>query len=136
MINYPPLCIEPGAVLLIGDYATAFIGSNGADALLRQYGSLPNGSQMRFVHDLLTADEAASVFQAWRDSRSGSRPLAMPSELAGGISDPDAAARWLSPKGQQWYFSGSPRSSTPFSTGLMRVDVSLVAHSVKCGSFA
>ena len=134
MINYPSLCIQPGAVLQIGDYPVEIIGTSGADALVARFGSLPSGSQMRFFHDLLTSPDAALIFTAWRDSLGGSRPLALPPIIAGGIGSPTAAARWLTPQGQQWYFSGSPKQ-TVSRTYRLRVDVSLIARSQPCGLF-
>lgn len=134
MINYPALCIQPGAVLQIGDYPVELIGTPGADALVARFGSLPNGSQMRFVHDLISSADAALVFAAWRDSLAGSRPLTLPAVIAGGITNAAAAARWLTPQGQQWHFSGSPQQTTS-RTYLLRVDVSLIARSKPCGLF-
>ena len=134
MIDYPEICIQPGAVLQIGDYPVELIGTPGADALVAQFGSLPNGSQMRFVHDLISSADAALVFTAWRNSLAGTRPLALPAVIAGGITNAAAVARWLTPKGQQWHFSGSPEQAIS-RTHLLRVEVSLIARSQPCGLF-
>lgn len=133
-IAYPDLCIDPGATLLIGDFPSLLVGSDGADALLRQFGSLPNGSVLTFSHSFLSSADEALVFDAWRDSYQGNRPLTLPARLAGGVDNATMAARILTPQGQRWFFDGSPNSRSD-KLGRQFVGVALRSRSAGCGAF-
>jgi len=136
VITYPAICIDPGAALVIGGFPVELTGSDSVDALVRQYGSLPNGSLMRFSHSLLSSSDAALVFNAWHDSLSGTRALTLPDVIAGGIaaSSQAAATRWLTPAGQAWYFSRSPVQGTS-ATYLLNVSVEIETRALPCGGF-